>query len=392
MQHTMMTLRVISSGVPSLLDPLPEEGQQLVDVVADAYAMTGRWPVWQYVAQKAFKWRGINAMAALRNLPQWPGVGISSYQAVRTVPAAPGNSVPDIEARTVLTVHGLFQASPDVEHPLLRVFRKAVELGAEQQDGATLTPYKATPITVEGDHLVKVVNYRVATNLKGADLGLLLSGEPLTTGGGVHESDVWTWDLTRHRPLRPFVSSDGRELLAKLDTLLGAQAERPYVPVSPDALPRALDHLNVVWKALTGQRLFYPRGLAASASLVEPVGSGDELTGRLGALGDVFDLFMRAADGKAPKGGSLNAFREGLVGRLSSVPEQDKARSAIEQLRDINTIRNGRLHTDATNWSESLRRLGVPPGELPGQQWDRIRAATVEAVYVIIELLQSLIA
>jgi len=235
------------------------------------------------------------------------------------------------------------------------------------------------------------VSHRASLDLKPAELGLLLSGEPLTMGGGVREADAWTWDLTRHRPLRPFVAADARELLVKLDGLSSAQAEQSYVPVSPDALPRALDHLNVVWKVLTGQRLFYPRGLAA-ASLVEPATSGDELTARLGALADVFDLFMRAADGKAPKPGSLTAFCEELVSRLPSTPDQERARGTVARLTDINRIRNGRLHTDATNWAESLRRLSVPPGDLPARQWDRIRSATVEAVYVIVELLQHLIA
>ena len=81
-------------GMPSLLDPLPDEGQQLVDGVAQAYAMTGTWPVWQFVAQHAFGKHGIDAEAALRNLPRWRGVGVSSYQAVRTVPAVAGNSSP----------------------------------------------------------------------------------------------------------------------------------------------------------------------------------------------------------------------------------------------------------------------------------------------------------
>lgn len=381
----------VSSSMPSLLDPLPDEGQQLVDLVAHVYNMTGTWPIWQYVVQQAFGKHGIDAEAARRNLPQWPGVGVSSYLAVRTVPAAAGMSLPDIEARTVLTVHGLFQASPDNEHPLLRAFRKAVEIAAEQQDSATLSPQKASPIDIGADRLVRVVNHRAATNLTAAELGLLLSGEPLTTGGGVHESEGWAWELTRHRPLRPFVTADARGLLVKLDGLLGTQEERPYVPVSPDALPRALDHLNVVWKALTGQRLFYPRGLAAAAGLVGPVTSGDELTARLGALADIFDLFTRTADGRAPRGGSLKVFAEQLVSQLTATSVQDQAQAAIQRLLDINRIRNGRLHTDTTNWAESLQRLGVPSSELPSQQWDRIRAAAVEAVYVIIELLQPLI-
>jgi hypothetical protein len=39
----------------------------------------------------------------------------------------------------------------------------------------------------------------------------------------------------------------------------------------------------------------------------------------------------------------------------------------------------------------ALHRLGIPSTELPAQQWDRILATAVEAVYVIIELLQPLI-
>jgi hypothetical protein len=61
--------------------------------------------------------------------------------------------------------------------------------------------------------------------------------EPLTRGGGIHEVDAWTWDLTRYRPLRPFVSPDTRSLLVKLDALLGPHEQQPYLPVSLEALP-----------------------------------------------------------------------------------------------------------------------------------------------------------
>jgi hypothetical protein len=91
------------------------------------------------------------------------------------------------------------------------------------------------------------------THLTAQELGLLLSGEPATTGGGVREGDDWTWDLSRYRPLQTFISPDARSYLTNLDALLGAQAAHPYTKVSPDALPRALDHLNVVWTA--GRRL-----------------------------------------------------------------------------------------------------------------------------------------
>ena len=94
-----------------------------------------------------------------------------------------------------------------------------------------------------------------------------------------------------------------RSYLIKLDALIASKALHPYVAVPPETLPRALDHLNVAWKAVTRDRLFYLRGVAGSASLVEPVNSGDQLTARLGALADIFDLFTRAADGRCAAGG-----------------------------------------------------------------------------------------
>jgi hypothetical protein len=48
--------------------------------------------------------------------------------------------------------------------------------------------------------------------------------------------------------------------------------------------------------------LFYPRGLANADSLIEPANSGDQLTARLGALADIFDLFLRPVSGSSPTG------------------------------------------------------------------------------------------
>jgi hypothetical protein len=41
--------------------------------------------------------------------------------------------------------------------------------------------------------------------------------------------------------------------------------------------------------------------------------------------------------------------------------------------------------------AESLQCLSVPASEAPAQQWERVRAITVDAVYTLVELLQPLI-
>ena len=60
-------------------------------------------------------------------------------------------------------------------------------------------------------------------NLTARELRLLLSGEPATAGGGVRESDDWTWDLSRYRPLQTFTSPDARSYLIKLIWVLLAR-------------------------------------------------------------------------------------------------------------------------------------------------------------------------
>lgn len=375
----------------SLLDPLPVEAQQLVDLVATTYASAGDWPVWQYVVQQMWLDHGLDAHATLRGLPGWPWLTWQRYRPVRTIPGEGGGSVPSDHARVVLTVYGMHHASKDSEHPLLLAFLKAVEVAAEQQENVTVSPLSTKRITIGGRHLAEVVSHRTPVPIPADVIGMLLQDEPVTAGGGTTGSDDWTWDLTHGRRFRTFVSKDSRGYLAKLDEFLGSREEdEPYTAVGPDSLPRALDHLNVAWKAATGNRLFYPRGLASAASLTEPVNNGDQLTVRLGALADVFDLFLRSPEGRSAKGGSLNKFCEDLVNQVPA-GAQEQARAAVGRLLNVNYIRNGRLHTDDKKGTEALRMLRMPPNESPEQQWERIRAVTVDAVYTIIQLLEQLI-
>ena len=127
--------------MPSLLDPLPDEGQHLVDLIGHTYAQFGCWPVWQYVVQQAYEKYEIDADDALRGLPRWQWGHGAGYGAARRVPAAAGNAVPDIEARAVVTVYGLYHCRVAVvKDTMFHVVLKAVQLGAELQDKPVLSP------------------------------------------------------------------------------------------------------------------------------------------------------------------------------------------------------------------------------------------------------------
>ena len=134
------------------------------------------------------------------------------------------------------------------------------------------------------------MSHRASIDLKPAELGLLLSGEPLTTGGGVREADAWTWDLTRHRPLRPFVTADARELLVKLDGLSGARAEQPYVPVSPDATPTSTVWLAVLADGASCYAIYAMADSPGGMSLSYVCKEGD-LYGNLNGSGAIWTIW-----------------------------------------------------------------------------------------------------
>jgi hypothetical protein len=144
--------QAIASGHAQRPGPPARRRQQLVDLVAETYSWSGTWPVWQYVAQQAYVQHGIDAEAAMRNLPRWRWPQwTSAYQGVRTVPAVAGNSAPETEARTVLTIHGLYHASKGTTHPWTRAFLKAVDIAAARQNSVTLSPDKARPVTLASE-------------------------------------------------------------------------------------------------------------------------------------------------------------------------------------------------------------------------------------------------
>jgi hypothetical protein len=120
-----------------------------------------------------------------------------------------------------------------------------------------LDPAKVKPITIHSDSLVELVNHRAATNMTAESLGLLLSGEPGTSAGGIHES---TGVGVEYHPVpaAAAVCFGGRQGLPGSARHAGRRpnATAIFHAVNPEALPRALDHLNVVWKVVAGQCLF----------------------------------------------------------------------------------------------------------------------------------------
>ena len=194
--------------MPSLLDPLPVETQQIVDLVVQAYGQYGDWPIWRFVAQQALVKHGIDAVAAVRNQPEWPvPQSIGGYHAIRFMPGLAGNSSPDLEARTVVTVYGLFHRSKGADHPLARAVLAAIEAAAARQASVTLSPLQAKPVAIASSELIGFINREQIFNVTASTLGLLLfSVSRPQPAAALQETDQWTSDLSRYPPLQPRTS------------------------------------------------------------------------------------------------------------------------------------------------------------------------------------------
>jgi hypothetical protein len=117
--------------------------------------------------------------------------------------------------------------------------------------------------------------------------------------------------------LRPFAVDTGHEYLAALEKLIGTppQLVDSWFPVEPSALPRALDHLDTLWLATAGQRLFKRPAFARSASLAEAAASAVEFEARCTALYDV--LSMLTVPRVDMVQGPLNFLKEDLKRRIT---------------------------------------------------------------------------
>jgi hypothetical protein len=275
--------------VASLLDDVSSDALCLLNILMDAWARYGLWPHRQYVASELAQ-ADLDLGDVLQDLPEWD----QGYRAIRELrdPAPLPKAPPELGDRLVPTVYGLVHSGRGGE--MVRAFLASVKVGHLRQMYLVADPVKVKPVVLSSDELISGVSQ--VSPFGGANPGqvrLMLAGEPATRNGLSQDTDSpdWEWQLW-FRSLRSFAADTGPDYLAALEQLIGHRSEpaRAGAPVEPSALPRALDHLDLVWRVRTGERLFNRPGFARAASLAEEATSGDEFDARCNALSDVLSL------------------------------------------------------------------------------------------------------
>jgi hypothetical protein len=376
--------------VTSLLDDVGPEARRLLDVLMKAWDRTDQWPIRQYVAHEMAT-AGLDLRDVLRELPEWD----LQYKTVRVLrsPNPVPNAPPELGDQIVPTVHGLVHCGPGTADQMVKAFLASVAIGCARQLGSLPNPVTVKPVTLPSDALIAGIRQQLGPfgEVNRRQVHLMLAGEP-PTWLGVHpdpDSPDWTWHLW-FGSLRSFAVETGTDYLAALEQLIG---DRPPLadsgaPVEPSALPRALDHLDAVWRLRTRQRLFKHPGFARTASLAQAAGNADEFEARCSALSDVFSMLTVPEVDKVH--GSLNFLKADLKQRITDLGSLERATNAVGVLQQVVKLRRGQAHSGAAQDSlQAAARLGLRLAGDWADSWDRVRHVTIEAIYALIEELDA---
>jgi hypothetical protein len=376
--------------VTNLLDDVGPDARCLLTILADAWVGSDQWPIRQYVAHEMAT-AGLDLRDVLRELPEWD----HRYQAIRVLRdnAPQPNAPSELGDRIAPTVHGLVHCEHPVSDQLVQAFLASVAVGYQRQLSLLPDPVKVKPVTLGSDALIAGVRRHLGPfgEVDDRQVRLMLAGEP-ATWLGVHpdpDSPGWTWNLW-FGSLRPFAVETGPEYLAALEELIGSHpAPQPsWAPVEPSALPRALDHLDLIWLVRTQQRLFQRPGFARTASLAEAANSAEEFEARCNALSDVFSMLTVPKVGNVQ--GPLNFLKAAVEQHINDPDHLQRAIEAIDALRDVVTLRRGQAHSGAARESfKAADRLGVRLTGDWAESWDRVRQVTIEAIYALIDELDA---
>lgn len=376
----------------SLLDDVSADASRLLDVLLDAWPKADQWPHRQYVAHEMAT-AGLDLVAVLHELPEWN----HGYQAVRVLHRAvttPQGAPAELGDQIAPTIYGLVHQSGGIAAEMVQAFLSSVRFAYTRQMTLVPDPVRVKAVTVGSEDLITGIRRERSLpfgEVSARLVRLMLTGEPATWLGVPPDPDAqdWNWNLW-FGSLRPYAVETGLDYLAALEDLIAPppQLADSSVPVEPSALPRALDHLDTVWLATAGQRLFKRPAFARAASLAEAAASATEFEARCNALYDVISMLTVPNVGKVQ--GALNLLKEDLKQRITDPESLERAKDAVNTLQQVVRLRTGQAHSGASRYAQQAAAgLGVRLTGDWADAWDQVRRVAIEAVYSLIAELDA---
>jgi hypothetical protein len=374
----------------SLLAPLAESQQRLVDLIAEAFLSEDyEWPMFHYV-EWVLDDEGEDAGAVLGSLPREGRWGYGPVDWAR----GPGAITPTPDTELALTIVGMAHASRLKEH--VETFFELIAYLVAERRTARPSPRSFVDATASSEGFKE--HWKAARRVDVPKTKLtwrLLEREPPTVfGSRSYNPDTQTWIRTVSRELLVLDGvSSMPDYVARLEQALAIE-EPPSLPFTAPAIPItvALDHLNIVWRLVFGKRLFQFDGAQRIATLSQEASSREEFESRLSVLGDL----IRSADAaletrpRKKQRKELSSLRAAIATKIAPAAAQ-RAIAAVETLEAALAARDSGQHSRASHEGlASMRRLGLSyPVSDWAAAWQTSSARVVDAFTVIADELSA---
>jgi len=375
------------TDVQTMLDRPDDAEMDLVQVIGDLMlGGNGQLPTELSVVLN-LESRHRDGHEVLRSLRRWGGTAYGLiYQVVETDMG--GNNF----SRYGLTVYGFRWAKTYDGENYIKVFLAALKAAVANQEHLRQrsVAYELTQLQLP----VEIVLGRV-NKISSVDLGMIdgLFSHELPTWNFWLSGDKTFWDTTRSRILRYADIDTVDDYLAKLTEDTQQMSSPPPITILPwEAIPEAIDNLNVAYRAKEKEWLLQPRNALNMAGLGQAANNADEFATRCSSLKTIFDRITPVVPKSPPPDGakSLVLLRHYFAENFSASDAQ-VASDAISVLQLIGRVRDATTHeggnlTDAAVNARLKLGLARFSDDWNGQ-WNLVRLRAVEAMRVIRNLI-----
>lgn len=376
-----------------LREPLSEEQTRLIRAIYEPFALSGEWPIWQYVDLTLDAQWELDAATVFASLPVVRRPYPATWSYALTWYTNPSN-LPQPDQTIALTVAGL-RHLPEAA-PLLEAFLSTVIYLVEQQRKLVPSARAVVDATVTNEAIAgQLLTLEIDTGSESQvdavvhKLRQLLDHEPILWSGVQQtgaDGKQWTVRVPAAlRALRGIATIDDY-LDRVVEWVSPTTARSVTLSVGALDLPYAIGYLDAVWMSRTHSHLFVDLDAASVARLTQPCANEAEFNSLMSALADILGHVVPPGNTTPPQRGALEALREHLDQSLD--PESaNRTAAAVDTLISVRHIRVGTQHGDARHRAvAAFRQIGLsfPPLNWP-QAWTQVAVLARGALDVLRE-------
>jgi hypothetical protein len=375
--------------VSTLLDPLRDDQQLLVDAIADGFSGADyEWPFWDYVDWR-LEQEGVDAWDAFQSLPTIGQVGYGAVSWSRTGTVRP-NASDEVKLTVVGFAHS--QSLRQYTDVFLFLLNQMIETRAAQR----AKPRSVREASLSSGDFAEFWRATRHVHLPSPRLTWeLVNQEPRLSWGGQPPSEG-SWMRTVAPGIREFAGVTSlADYVDRLEALLSPPpAPLPALVPSPLSLAAAIDYLNAIWQLThDGARLFHLTGAERTTRLAFDIQTADEFAGQLSALTDLLRTADQRVEARPTRRGRNRTLARVEADLGAHLPAEGLARAteAISVLELITALRDAGQHGEAAvRGVAAYASLGLtyPPPDWR-TAWTSVSVRAVSALNAIREELAA---